>query len=70
MAAINITICNLIILVAIILSIWTGVVYFNEGFVEDINAEKKLGKGLIRGSAIYFNKTGKLDKGYLSKEKF
>lgn len=63
-------ICRVSILFLIILSVWTGYVYFKEGFEEDINAEKKLGKGLIRGTAIYFNKTDKLDKGFLTKEKF
>ena len=51
--------------------IWFLIIRFQEeNFRESINAEPKLGKKLIRGSSIYFAKNSRVDKGYLSKQKF
>ena len=63
--------CMGIIIISVLLIIWFLIIRFQEeNFRESINAEPKLGKKLIRGSSIYFAKNSRVDKGYLSKQKF
>ncbi len=63
-------ICTCVFVVTFIILLWFLFTQFKEPFSESINADPKLGNKTIRGSSIYFAKNPKLDKGFLSKQKF
>ena len=68
MAAPNI--CTCIYIISFLIIIWFFYTQFKESFSESINANPKLGHKTIRGSSVYFSKNAKIDKGFLSKQKF
>jgi hypothetical protein len=62
--------CYCVYGVTFILLLWFLITQLKEPFSESISANPKLGQNLIRGSSVYFAPNAKLDKGFLSKQKF